>query len=176
MENYARRFSKMYREQNFMHGRDIPAYLKRQSDSCIFLINRFGLVYGLCKPEDRLRLVLRHLAEVHTRQYDELGLVCTNGEPSSFYFGRLLEKSHHLHPMVVEAIAYERGRQRYVELVETGETPWRNFLRDATLNRDLCVSYLFEEHGYLRGCEMIEEMVAIESTLVETIDLKKLEN
>jgi len=169
----------MYIEKNFLNHRDVEAYGKRQAESCLYLDRKIEewISTGVSMS---LRIVLRHLQDVHARQYSDLMMWLPAGTivdipDSSFYFESLDGETRNicsLPALILNCVSYERGRMRYA-MMRGFPGPWGIFERDATFNCAFCCVYLEEIFSaYFSGkmVEVVDRVVAAEADVMRKID------
>jgi len=176
----------MYVEKNFLRNRDVVAYAKRQAASCLYLEKRMNTWMGFLEKCHRLELVLATLRKVHARQLQELkdtfqwsDSEVLTARPESYYFDEMNARAPATMPdLVIHCVSYQRGAMRYEQLGSkvgwmlmsaVQNDLWRKFERDAINNRDLCETYLMQQHG--SGAKaLIEEAMDIEFEVMQAID------
>ena len=176
-------FDDMYKEWHFLKQRNVRAYIQRQKDSCLYLIDKFSRWDVVLEAFDNaLKVILLHLSNIHERQFRELGGKSGEKPPdTSFYYDEMMNRTD-LQRVAVLSVMYERGRLRYDMLIgrawEMGLTfpiVFRDLMRDAMSNRDLCLWYLLERHGSSKTNEIIKRVIEEEGNLMAKIDQRNSE-
>lgn len=176
----------MYEERHFLVNRDLAAYKLKQAEACKYMIEQY------CKNPPGsmkdLELLHIHLCAVHQKQFEDLGSpqldrqILHSGargwqKPTySFYFDAMANMAklecENMFPLVLNVIGYERGRRRYVQLQTLESKPWVLFERDATFNRDICLSFLELHFTFEHICFWLTKAVAMEKNVMALIDNK----
>jgi hypothetical protein len=173
-------FETMYREQYFMRGREMGQYARRQAASAIQLQRELAAWMEQPRVRTYARVVARFLIKVHQRQQKDLRWTRVEEPQWSFYWDRMIRwaEEEGVPRLAIHAVAYERGRRRYAEIVgqlvaTTCDTPtlWVHFLYDAESNRDLCVAALEESLGK-EAADFIRRVSEYEAQLMKMIDDK----